>query len=139
MIMTYSQNYLSSRSNWLEQFFIFKKYLLERRSCFRQLGILKKSIWKSSCFKWLFSFQFNRCCSDNIAALITSFLTVAGILKSTERRDMSQIGSLQIWTSEKCIEPLEESMTAGILRNNYSNYCWKTYSNNRWLQVLLSK
>ena len=47
----------------------------------RQPGVLEKYfLRKSSCSKWLLSLQYNRCCFENIAALMRSFFMVNGVL-----------------------------------------------------------
>ena len=54
-----------------------------------------------------------------IAARYGVCFTVTGIMKYTEKKCVSKIGSLQILTSEKYTLPLKEWMAASILRNNY--------------------
>ena len=67
----YPEKYSSSRSSWSGKVFVTKELLLRRSSCSRQLDILKKFfVQEISCFKWLLSFQYNRCCSENTATSI---------------------------------------------------------------------
>ena len=117
----------------------YQKVVIRNDSCSREIGILKKIfLWKSNCLEWLLLFQYDWCCSENIAALIRICFIMTGVLKYAERNCVGQSGSLQNLTSEKCTVPFKEWMTLSILGDNCSTYSWQNYLNNRWLQVLLS-
>ena len=80
--------------------------------------------------------------SENLSFHSKQFFSgnsVAGALQYAERECLCQIGSLQILKSAKGAALLKEWMAESILRNNYSTYCWKNYSKNGWLQVLVWK
>lgn len=78
--------------------------------------ILRKNI----CFKWLLSFWYNRCCSENIVAFIISLLHGDWCSETHWRKSVTK--SEWLLASEKCTVPLKNEWLWVFFRNNHFTF-----------------